>query len=206
MGGMVEQKKLDRRERRTRQLLSEALIGLMQEKRYDAITVQDLIDRADVGRSTFYAHYRDKEDLLVTEFQATLGQQLGQIGEGSEAGQIIPSLKLFRHFQEHHRLYQALVRGRGLETLYRAGRGYLIQIIERRIVQLAGNAQELRVPLPVLSDYLAGSLLNLTHWWFDNHMPYPPERMDEIFQRLVMPGVWAAMGEVRRDRRCQRQV
>jgi AcrR family transcriptional regulator len=187
----VEEKKLDRRERRTRQALSEALIALMQEKRYDAITVQDIIDRADVGRSTFYAHYRDKEDLFVSEFQAALGSLLEQIGDGEAGEQIIPSLRLFRHFREHHHLYQALVWGRGLDTLSRASRGYLTQIVERRIARLAGSA-ELAVPLPVLSEYLTGTLLNLIQWWLDNHMPYSPERMDEIFQRLVMPGVRAA--------------
>ncbi len=191
---MVENLKLDRRERRTRQALANALIALMQEKRYDAITVQDILDRADVGRSTFYAHYRDKEDLFVSEFQATLGKLLGQMEDGDE-GEVIPSLQLFRHFREHHHLYQALVRGHGLDPLYRASRSYLTQVIEGRILRLAGAAgRQPAAPLPVLSNYLAGALLNLTQWWFDNEMPYPPERMAEIFQGLVMPGLWAALG------------
>ncbi len=181
--------KLDRRERRTRQALANALIALMQEKRYDAITVQDILDRADVGRSTFYAHYRDKEDLFTSEFQAALGQLLGQMADEEE--QVIPTLQLFRHFREHQHLYQALVRGHGLETLYRASRGYLTQVIEERIVRLArATGRQPAAPLPILSSYLAGALLNLTQWWFDNQMPYPPERMDEIFQGLVMPGLW----------------
>ncbi len=69
----------DRRTQRTRQALSHALIALIQEKRYDAITVQDICDRANVGRSTFYAHYQDKDDLLASNFQQmmeSLGSQV----------------------------------------------------------------------------------------------------------------------------------
>ena len=189
----MEQTKLDRRERRTRQLLSQALLALIQEKRYDAITVQDIIDRADVGRSTFYAHYRDKDDLFATAFQAVMEQLLGEIEEGGEADRVIPSLQLFRHFRENHHLYWALARSRGLDTLNRASRDYLTQLIERRVTRVVGRKQDLTVPLPILSDYLAGALMNLTHWWFEHRMPYPPEQMDEIYQRLVMPGVRAAM-------------
>src|SRR5580765_1920865 len=64
--------KADRRSERTRQLLSAALIELMLEQRYDEITVQNIIDRANIGRSTFYAHYLDKEDLLVSGFTRVL--------------------------------------------------------------------------------------------------------------------------------------
>ncbi len=59
----------DRRVRRTRELLRSALLSLIQEKGYDRITVQDILDRADIGRSTFYAHYRDKDDLFRAGFE-----------------------------------------------------------------------------------------------------------------------------------------
>jgi len=171
----------------------------MQEKRYEAITVQDIIDRANVGRSTFYAHYQDKEDLFVSEFQAALGHLLSQIEQGGAGDQIIPALPLFRHFQQHRHLYQALVWGRGLDTLYRASRGILTQTIERRLAQMAAD-RPLSVPPEIVSDYLAGALLNLTQWWFDNHTPYSPERMAEIFQQLVMPGIWTAFAGAKATR------
>ena len=87
--------KTDRRSQRTRQLLSAALFELMLEKRYDGITVQDIIDRANVGRSTFYAHYLDKEDLLVSDFTRVLDaltQQMHQHGQGDQHAP--PSLAL----------------------------------------------------------------------------------------------------------------
>ena len=120
---MARQEKPDRRSRRSRRLIVDALLALMREKRYDRITVQEIIDRADVGRSTFHAHYRDKEEeeVLVGEFEPVLDllrQHLAPADAGDQ--QLLPSLGLFRHVREQHGLYQALVRGRGVELLYEA--------------------------------------------------------------------------------------
>jgi AcrR family transcriptional regulator len=60
-------KKPDGRVARTRDRLGDAMIALILEKPFDSITVQDVLDRAGVGRSTFYAHYKDKDDVLISE-------------------------------------------------------------------------------------------------------------------------------------------
>ena len=62
----MQTQRVDRRVQRTRQLLNRALMELIVEKGYDSVTVQDIIDRANLGRSTFYAHYQDKDDLLFS--------------------------------------------------------------------------------------------------------------------------------------------
>src|SRR3954467_12831022 len=97
---MREEKRTDRRSRRTRHMLEDALVDLMLEKRYDTITVQEIIDRANVGRSTFYAHYLDKEDLLQTEtadLVARLAGHMDQGTAGTSSNRIIPSLELLQH-------------------------------------------------------------------------------------------------------------
>ncbi len=186
----------DRRVRRTRQLLQDALIALMLEKPYHAISVQDILDRADVGRSTFYAHYRDKDDLLLGGFDRLL-EALGRhmdAGEGHGAGQpFFPALELFRHVQENHWLYKALVWGQGVDLLFKHGQKALSERIEHHLGSQITDLEALSIPLPVLSSYLAGSLITLLQWWLDNRMPYSPERMAEIYQQLVLPGVHAAM-------------
>jgi AcrR family transcriptional regulator len=192
--------KLDRRSRRTRHLLRDALIALMQEKRFEAITVQDLIDRADVGRSTFYAHYQSKEDLFLRGFEEDLGELIQRIEQQDQGGALVPSLELFRHVQEHHRLYQALVWGQAIDSIYRTCQDYLKRTIEQRILRRVGDERKMATPLPVLADYLAGSLVNMSKWWLDNRMPYPPERMHEIYQQLVMPGVCVALNDDDRRR------
>src|SRR5215216_5723876 len=93
-------KRDDRRSRRTRRMLGEALMTLMLEKRYDTITVQEIIDRANVGRSTFYAHYLDKDDLrqsAIADLVALFGRHMDH-SAGSQ--RIIPSLELLRHVRE----------------------------------------------------------------------------------------------------------
>jgi len=185
--------KVDRRSRRTRRLIAEALIALMVEGRYDRITVRDIIDRADVGRSTFYAHYHDKEDVLTGEFERVLALLHQQLDPDAGGQQLLPSLSLFRHVQEQHHLYHALVRGHGVDALYQTGHRYLSASVEQQLAALAADGCVPAVPLPMLADYVAGAFLNLLRWWLERQRPYTPEQMHAIFQRLVLPGVQAVV-------------
>jgi hypothetical protein len=109
--------------------------------------------------------------------------------------QLLPSLGLFRHIQEHQHLYEALVWGRAADLLFRRTRGYLTHMIEVQLAAQLANGQTPTVPLPVVAEHIAGSFITLAQWWLDHEMPYSPERMDEMFRQLVMPGVMAALGE-----------
>src|SRR5829696_4755972 len=136
--------KADRRSERTRRLLNAALIELMLEQRYDEITVQDIIDRANIGRSTFYAHYLDKEDLLVSGFTRVFDMLSEHPQQGAEEKyQAPPSLaRFFQHVQEHYHLYKALVRGGGLDRLFKRSHQHMRRNIEQHLVELlpAGQA------------------------------------------------------------------
>ncbi len=182
----------DRRKQRTRQTLSQALVALIQEKRYEAITVQDICDRADVGRSTFYAHYQDKDDLLASNFRQVM-QSLDSKVEWQAERFSFRVTPLFQHVQEHYHLYKALVWGGGFDVLLRAGQQQWRGQIEEHLATLLPPGRELPIPLEAVITYLAGALQTLLLWWLDRKMPYPPERMDEMFQQLVMPGVNAAL-------------
>ena len=180
---------------RKRTAVCAALIELMQEKRYDKITVQDIVDRADVGRSTFYAHYQDKEDLLVRDLESLLDLLGRHVQPDEEAGEeLLPGLGLFQHVKDNHHLYKALVWGRGTELLFKEGQAHLSGLIEEHLAPLLPEDQDPLVPLPLVSSYLAGALLWLLKWWLDNDMPHPPERMAEIYEQMVMPGAQAALG------------
>ena len=185
----------DRRSKRTRKLLGDAIVSLILEKSYDLITVRDIVDRADVGRSTFYAHYSDKDDLFRSEFEELLGVLGSYAGQVElEGEQLVPSLELFRHIQEHHHLYKALVWGQGIDLLYKTGQDTLSSSIELNLRHLHPAEDDWKVPLPILSNFMASAFLALLKWWLDNSMPYSPERMDELFQQLVLPGVYASVG------------
>ena len=187
--------KADRRSERTRRLLSTALIELMLEQRYDEITVQDIIDRANIGRSTFYAHYLDKEDLLVSGFTRvldTLSQHPQPHGEAE--GQAPPSLtRFFQHVQDHHQLYKALVHGGGIDRLFKKSHQHMRRNIEQHLITLIPAGQTPAAPLPLVADYLSGAILSMLTWWLDNDMPYTPEQMDRLFQQLVRPGIQATL-------------
>jgi AcrR family transcriptional regulator len=196
-------KSVDRRVQRTRQLLNEALIALILEKGYDKITVQNIIDRANVGRSTFYAHYLDKEDLLESGLEG-LREELGQHLAGEEAAEgsewlLLPSLALFRHIGEHHHLYRAMIGGRGIDVVERTIHNALVAHAQTHLDQLVVEEGLPSAPPEVIVTYLVGALLALLTWWLDNDQPYPPEQMDEIFRQLTIPGVAAIFGQAPSD-------
>lgn len=188
-------KKSDRRVARTRRALSEALTGLVLEKRFDSITVQDVIGRADVGRSTFYAHFRDKEDLFLSAWRGLLDWFVSRI-EWEKAGEgcFVPVRELFHHAQEFQPFYMALARSRKTDFLFKTGLAYLTGGIGRALTSFLADKPEPSIPVAIMSHYLAGETLGLLRWWLEHGRPYPPERMDEIFHGLVTPGFRSALG------------
>lgn len=184
----VKHKKADRRTSRTRQLLSSALVDLVKEKRFDDITVQEVIDRADIGRSTFYSHFRDKEDLFQKDWERFLdGLALHINWEKVGAGSFVPVVYLFRHLQDFQPFYKGLVRSQKVDAIFKGGMNHLGQKIESALTSRLKGKPASSIPIPVLSNYLASELFSLLKWWLDHNMPYPPERMDEIFHQLVTP-------------------
>ena len=191
----MKTQKDDRRSQRTRQALHQALFALMREKRYDAITVQDIIDQANVGRSTFYAHFVDKEDLASYSIEQMLGVLMASPAPGAPAGHgLINTTALFEHVREQYPLFQMQMRGRGLELFIERGHADWSPKIEQELQARLPPGQLPAVPLAILANYITGAWVTLLKWWLDNKMPYTPQRMDEIFQLLVLPSVVAALG------------
>lgn len=197
--------KTDRRSQRTRRLLTAALVELMLEKRFDAISVQDILDRADVGRSTFYGHYSSKEALLYSSLGDMLhGLELhmAEDGDAQRTGAapgagivLLPSLGLFRHVKQHQRLYRAMFTSSSLEPMTQTLQQQLAQIVERNLStsMAVGARRTPAVPLPILADFVAGAFLTLLRSWLEGNDAYTPEQVDAMFQQMVLPGVAAAL-------------
>ncbi len=191
----MKQNKQDRRSQRTYQLVNTAMMELLSETPYESITVQDILDRANIGRSTFYAHYYDKEDVLESITKQMLDLFSQGVQQAQAGSELLPGLELFQHAKQMHQQLHILLKGQGGEVLMKTTQSLLSKNIEQKLASTLSAKRSSSVPLEVVSQYLAGAFLNLLKWWLEAEMPYSPERINEMFQQLALPGVRAIVGE-----------
>lgn len=187
---------IDRRARRTRDALGDALIDLMQERPFNSITVQDVLDRAEVGRSTFYAHYRDKDDLFlsdVEDFWEAISTMLDRSNEDSK--RVAPVRELFTHVAEAKVFRDALVASGKVHDVMELGQGQFARAIEQRLLKLSTGKGSSPGQFAAVSHALAGALFSSLGWWIDRGMPLSAAEMDRAFHRLVWSGVNALVPE-----------
>ena len=176
----------DRRVRRTRRSLREALVALITERGYEKVTVQDVLDRADVGRSTFYAHYRDKDALFASCFddlRADLERELGAMGAMGAAPPGDPTSPMgviFEHAGRNRRVYQAVGAAHLHRLIYEALRDHLAE-------------HGTRLPVEIVAQYHAGALIGLLSWWVSAGFPYGPDEMARMCREMTQPGVMAVL-------------
>jgi len=187
---VASKKKTDARVRRTRDALGDALVALMQEKPFETITVQDVLDRARVGRSTFYSHYSDKDDLLMSdaeEFFEMVSMMLSRRGDKSD--RVFPVQEFFSHITEAKQFVDALVSSGKFNDNMELARGQFARGIERRLAELPRGQQVPANERPAIAFAQAGALLALLTWWIDGGMKQSPAEMDQLFHKLVWKGV-----------------
>src|SRR5712692_11904128 len=188
-------RKPDQRIRRTCERLGSALVALIQERPIDDVTVQDVLDRASVGRSTFYLHYRDKDDLLLSQlekFLETMSTALSLRKE--ESHRVVPVAELFAHIGSQKKLYRTLADAGRLNEFFDLAQGYFARGIERRLRESKrlSNLPPSKLPqreLGARASALAGSVLSLLRWWLDRGAKESPHAMDELFHRMVWNGL-----------------
>jgi AcrR family transcriptional regulator len=179
----------DRRTLRTRNALGDALVELMHERPFKSITVQEVLDRAGVGRSTFYTHYRDKDDLFISdveEFWEMMSSMLDRSDENST--RVAPVRELFSHIADVKVFRDALVAAGKMHDVMELGQGHFARAIEKRLVKLTSGEGTMPGQLSATAHALAGALFSSMIWWIDRGMPASPEKMDEAFHRLVWSG------------------
>jgi AcrR family transcriptional regulator len=180
----------DRRVAKTRRALKDALTGLILEKGYEAVTVQDVIDRADVGRSTFYAHFVDKDELMMAIF-ADLDTP------GPDTSQWQPddppfawSLQLFRHFGSGKRLFKAVAGSQSGGLARRETERWLDRLARDELRRLGVHKRHDSSELDVVASFVVGTFLGFMNWWMrDENADLEAETVDTAFHALVLPGV-----------------
>lgn len=188
MYGNASHSKTDRRILRTRDALGDALVALMQEKNFDDITVQEVLDRAGVGRATFYAHYRDKEDLFISDvedFYESFSTSLKR--QGAEPKRLAPVRELFAHLSDVREFYAALVNSGKVHDVRTLGQGCFARSIEERLQSVSPEMDP--VQRAAQAHALAGSLFSLLDWWIDKGMKIDPQEMDDLFHRMAWTGL-----------------
>lgn len=191
----------DRRVLRTRDLLEQALLSLIKEKSFDSITVQDIIDRANVGRATFYLHYDNKEDLLGSGFagleEELRERQRGMRQRGSKLDERLFAFSrdLLEHAHKHREVISAMVGKRGGAAIQHVLRKLLADLMREEVRALSAEKGSASVPADATVAFLANGLFGLLVWWLNGRMRLSVEEMNEIFRSLAIPALKAGSGQ-----------
>lgn len=191
----------DRRRARTRKQFFDALIDLILERGYDTVTIQDIADRADLARATFYLHFADKNDLLMSGlrdiYDAIVAEQPPYtLDDLRDPDSIVISLPAFQQAVEYRRVYRRMMESTSGAEIDRRIRAYLAGHCRAQMEQFVAEAgiTRLALPMDVLVEHMASSLMGLINYWLmqGDDSPYSAEDMARMYQRLNA-GTWGTV-------------
>jgi AcrR family transcriptional regulator len=179
----------DRRIQKTQKLLRGALTSLIAEKDYDSIVVKEILDRANVGRSTFYAHFRDKDELLVSGIHDILGAVPSKSPAEATSNErlIWFSLPIFEYHDQHKHAAQARIGPRGRAVLHENLRKVLAGLIATDARKNSRSGCKAQIPPDLMAHYLASTFILVLNWWLDSQSRLRPREVNELFRSLVLP-------------------
>jgi AcrR family transcriptional regulator len=174
-------------------------LSLIQERGFEALSVQDIIDRANVGRATFYAHFDNKEDLLasgIDGLRASLKERQRQAlsqTTAADEGLFGFSHELFVHANEHRNVFQAMVGKRSGAVIQQLLHKMLVDLAREEVKALAARGDAGSMPTEAVVQFVGGGLFGLLMWWGNGKMRMPVEDVNALFRRLAIPAVKAAL-------------
>ncbi|WIT13351.1 helix-turn-helix domain containing protein [Paucibacter sediminis] len=180
----------DRRAQRSRELLLEALFSLMCERGYERLTIQNLLDRAGVGRATFYAHFESKDELLGHSVQGLRGWLESARAPDRRLGF---SLAFFQHLASHRQLYRMTVARESEVSVERHMRAMLRALVHAELAQGQPPGQG-GAAVDLATQYVVGALWSMLVWWMDEAQDWSAERVNELFERMTFPGLDLTLG------------
>ncbi len=190
--GMTNPNPTDRRVQRTRRTLREALVALILERGWEETSVQDVCDRADVGRSTFYTHFADKEELLLSGFD-NLRKELRAHAVAAGPGRRVLGFArvLIEHAQDNLRLFRALIGKRSGQAVQKHFRQVVIDLVRADLAGAVPQGPRLEAAV----HYLAGAFVEVVIWWLDTRTGLQPADLEQLVQQLTTPVVSALRGQ-----------
>ncbi len=178
---MIE--KVDRRFKRTQKLLMDALIALAQRDGYDAVTIRDITGFADISYSTFFRHYDDKDELLMSILKNAI-EEMRELMQNQTTPEADGRL-IFQHVLDNQSLYRVLLGGLNSSAMVQKVQDMIIQEIMTNQTGFSLGT----IPADVAANHIAASALAMVKWWLDHDMPYPPEQMGSIYAALIIQPV-----------------
>jgi AcrR family transcriptional regulator len=188
----MEHGPIDRRSVRTRNALRQALMALLAERGWDEIAVQDLCERADVGRSTFYSHYPNKDALLkggLEDLQAALERQARAsshmaTSDGAPAEGFGFAPGLIDHAMEQRAVFRGLIGRRSGYAVQQRFREMVIRLISQELPAASGS-----LPRQVVARCMAAAFVELLSWWVEQRTPMPAAELAALFNELARPAL-----------------
>ncbi len=188
--------KIDRRVKRSQNLLGAALLSLIMEKGYEAVTIRDITERADVAYVTFFRHYKSKDELLVERLQVGMSDLQARIETAARQARTNVTTQaegqlIFEYVQANNLLFRVLMRSQGARQV----RQQTLTAIETVFLKSCKplSAKEKLIPRQIAAHHIAASLLALIEWWLEHEMPYPVERMGQMYDALIIQATLTAL-------------
>lgn len=192
-------RKVDPRIIRTRHLLRDALVSLIDESGYDSITVQDITDRATINRATFYLHYRDKHDLLISSTDDILHELITNLDMTSTPVVSFVDLEepppsfvgMFAQIAKHADFYRVMLAKHHMPYFVARLQEVLAGFIQEGMSSVLAKENALTVPKEMVIRYTASAFLGVVIWWLENDMSYSPKYMASNLLRMATKGPYA---------------
>jgi AcrR family transcriptional regulator len=190
VGHSAAKKKMDPRVRGTRDVLGDALVALMHEKPFETITVQQVLDRAHVSRSTFYSHYSDKNDLFLSDAEDFFEMMsTALIRHGDTSTRVAPVEEFFAHVAEMRQFISSMAASEKIRDIMELGQGHFARAINQRLAALPSTQNLSPTRRSALAHATAGSLFSLLNWWLRHGGLTTPAQMDALFHQMLWCGI-----------------
>ena len=212
----MPQNDMDRRVQKTRKLLQDALIELVGQKSYESVSIREILEKANVGRSTFYAHFQDKDQLLHSilnrldelfeqheKLFLDAKKNFGNTDVMNLPHEFSPTLSLYQFVGQNHRFFKAMLGNRGYgifakpvyDYVFTHVHGLFIRPIHNDVLTHTTESSKIlkshekygSLESEIAAHYFVSALMGLLVWWVDKDMPCTAEEMDGLFRQLAIP-------------------
>ncbi|RAS77248.1 TetR/AcrR family transcriptional regulator [Priestia endophytica] len=176
---------MDRRVLKSQEAIKTAFVELMTEKNFDQITIQDISDRANVGRRTIYHHYMDKFDLLDKLIEEHINELSKLCESAAEMNYIDAELLWFEYFEKNYLFFSTMLASKGASSFRIQFLNFVIEELKNDMDTIEGKNQELSEGEDVTIQFFGAAIVGVVEWWFKNGKPYPPHVMAQRVGTLL---------------------